>query len=207
MIALFDLDGVVLNTELHYSRFWNSVGERYLNRDDFNSCIKGQTLKHIFTYFEGRDADQAAITAELDEFEVNMPYDEVPGSFKFIRSLREAGIQAAVVTSSSAKKMENVYRHYPEFKEMVGNIFTAENVKKSKPDPECFLNAMVRLGGTPQTTVVFEDSVNGLKAAKASGAKVIGLLTSNPESVVAAYADVCINDFTHLSLDDVKKLF
>lgn len=207
MIALFDLDGVVLNTELHYSRFWNSVGERYLNRDDFNSCIKGQTLKHIFTYFEGRDADQAAITAELDEFEVNMPYDEVPGSFKFIRSLREAGIQAAVVTSSSAKKMENVYRHYPEFKEMVGNIFTAENVKKSKPDPECFLNAMVRLGGTPQTTVVFEDSVNGLKAAKASGAKVIGLLTSNPESVVAAYADVCISDFTHLSLDDVKKLF
>lgn len=207
MIALFDFDGVVMNTELHYSRFWNSVGVRYLNRDDFNSLIKGQTLKHIFTYFESRDADKAAITEELNEFEVNMPYEEVPGAFKFIRSLRDAGIPVAVVTSSSAKKMENVYRHYPDFKELVGNIFTAENVTKSKPDPECFLTAMGRLGGTPQTTVIFEDSVNGLKAAKAAGAKVVGLLTSNPESVVANYADICINDFTHLSLDDVKKLF
>ncbi len=207
MIALFDFDGVVMNTETHYCVFWDSVGERYLNRKNFNSCIKGQTLFHIFSYFEGRDADKAAITRELSEMERTMSYDEIPGAFDLMRSLKKAGVPMAVVTSSNKPKMENVYRLYPDFKELVGNIFTSEDFTKSKPDPQCFQIAMDKLGGTPQITVIFEDSINGLKAAKATGSKVVGLLTSNPESEVSPYADMCIKDFTNLTVADLDKLF
>ena len=66
--------------------------------------------------------------------------------------------------------------------------------------------AMHALGGTPEDTVVFEDSVNGLKAARASGATVVGLVTSNPREVVEPLSDYAINDFTSMSLDRLKEM-
>ncbi len=51
MIVLFDLDGVILDTESQYTIFWNRMGEQYLQKKDFGLLIKGQTLKHILTYF------------------------------------------------------------------------------------------------------------------------------------------------------------
>ena len=66
--------------------------------------------------------------------------------------------------------------------------------------------AMRALGGTPEDTVVFEDSVNGLKAARASGATVVGLVTSNPREVVEPLSDYAINDFTSMSLDRLKEM-
>ena len=65
---------------------------------------------------------------------------------------------------------------------------------------------MHALGGTPEDTVVFEDSVNGLKAARASGATVVGLVTSNPREVVEPLSDYAINDFTSMSLDRLKEM-
>ncbi|KAA6323153.1 hypothetical protein EZS27_020863, partial [termite gut metagenome] len=46
--ALFDFDGVVMDTEKQYSQFWNKQGERYLNTDNFGRLVKGQTLTQIF---------------------------------------------------------------------------------------------------------------------------------------------------------------
>ena len=66
--------------------------------------------------------------------------------------------------------------------------------------------AMHALGGTPEDTVVFEDSVNGLKAARASGATVVGLVTSNLREVVEPLSDYAINDFTSMSLDRLKEM-
>ena len=86
--------------------------------------------------------------------------------------------------------------------------FTSEYFTKSKPDPECFLLAMKELGGTPETTFVFEDSVNGLKAARASGGIVMGLLTSNPIDVVKPLSDHTLTDFTlmdYSKLSEVEK--
>lgn len=54
--------------------------------------------------------------------------------------------------------------------------------------------------------MVFEDSVNGLKAARASGATVVGLVTSNPREVVEPLSDYAINDFTSMSLDRLKEM-
>ena len=205
MIALFDFDGVVMDTEKQYTSFWNDIGEKYLGVRNLSDGIKGQTLVQIYSsHFSGMDTEQEEITANLNAFEKEMPYELVPGVLDFMNVLKAAGVPMAIVTSSNAEKMVNVYRHYPELNPLVVHIYTSEFFTKSKPDPECFLLAMKELGGTETDTVIFEDSVNGLKAARATGAAVIGLTTSNPEEVVREMSDMCINDFTHMTINAAR---
>lgn len=207
MVVLFDLDGVVLDTESQYTVLWNNIGKKYGDVGEIGRLSKGQTLTHILdTYFKGQTELQKHIIEELYEFEQNMSYAPIPGVLEFMKQLKAASVPMAVVTSSNKAKMENVYRHYPDFKDIVGHVFTSESFTRSKPDPECFLMAMHALGGTPEDTVVFEDSVNGLKAARASGATVVGLVTSNPREVVEPLSDYAINDFTSMSLDRLKEM-
>lgn len=207
MVVLFDLDGVVLDTESQYTVLWNNIGKKYGDVGEIGRLSKGQTLTHILdTYFKGQTELQKHIIEELYEFEQNMSYAPIPGVMEFMKQLKVASVPTAVVTSSNKAKMENVYRHYPDFKDIVGHVFTSESFTRSKPDPECFLMAMHALGGTPEDTVVFEDSVNGLKAARASGATVVGLVTSNPREVVEPLSDYAINDFTSMSLDRLKEM-
>lgn len=205
MIALFDFDGVVMDTEKQYTSFWNNIGEKYLGVRNLSDEIKGQTLVQIYSsHFSGMEKEKEEITANLNAFEKEMPYELVPGVLDFMNVLKAAGVPMAIVTSSNAEKMANVYRHYPELKPLVVHIYTSEFFTKSKPDPECFLLAMKELGGTETDTVIFEDSVNGLKAARATGAAVIGLTTSNPEEVVREMSDMCINDFTHMTINAAR---
>lgn len=207
MIALFDFDGVVMDTEKQYTSFWNNIGEKYLGVKNLSDQIKGQTLVQIYSsHFSGMETEKEEITANLNAFEKEMPYELVPGVLDFMNVLKSAGVPMAIVTSSNAEKMVNVYRHYPELKPLVGHIYTSEFFTKSKPDPECFLLAMKELGGTETDTVIFEDSVNGLKAARATGAAVIGLTTSNPEEVVREMSDMCINDFTHMTINAARQV-
>lgn len=207
MVVLFDLDGVVLDTESQYTVLWNNIGKKYGDVGEIGRLSKGQTLTHILdTYFKGQAELQKHIIEELYEFEQNMSYAPIPGVMEFMKQLKAASVPMAVVTSSNKAKMENVYRHYPDFKDIVGHVFTSESFTRSKPDPECFLMAMHALRGTPEDTVVFEDSVNGLKAARASGATVVGLVTSNPREVVEPLSDYAINDFTSMSLDRLKEM-
>ena len=207
MTALFDFDGVVMDTEELYTVFWDRMGEKYLGVKNLSPSVKGQTLFQIYgKYFAGREEDQKKITQELNDYEKDMPYVPVKGAFEFIAKLRKRGVTTAIVTSSNKPKMENVYRHYPEFKDLVGHIFTSEFVTRSKPDPQCFLNAMEALGTPVSETVVFEDSINGLKAARASGAYVVGLLTSNPAEVVNQMCDYSIEDFTLFTPEDLSKV-
>lgn len=207
MTALFDFDGVVMDTEELYTVFWDRMGEKYLGVKNLSPSVKGQTLFQIYgKYFAGREEDQKKITQELNDYEKDMPYVPVKGAFEFIAGLRKRGVTTAIVTSSNKPKMENVYRHYPEFKDLVGHIFTSEFVTRSKPDPQCFLNAMEALGATVSETVVFEDSINGLKAARASGAYVVGLLTSNPAEIVNPMCDYSIEDFTSFTPAELSKV-
>ena len=204
MIVLFDFDGVIADTETQYTEFWNRIGREYLGQDDFGHTIKGQTLVQIFgKYFEGMDREQEEIVPQLNEFEANMSYDYIPGVYRFMQELKAAGIRSAIVTSSNDVKMANAYKAHPELLELVDKVLTSEHFSRSKPDPECFLKGMEVLGGTPEDTYVFEDSFHGLKAGRASGAKVIGLATTNPEEAIAPLCDMVIDDFTYLSLSDL----
>lgn len=200
MIVLFDLDGVIMDTETQYSIFWNRTGKEVLGLDDFGTIIKGQTLTHILKHFEGAAKSTDEIIEELYEYERNMSYDYIPGADEFMKSLKDKGIPMAIVTSSNDAKMENVRRVRPELWELTEAVLTSEHFSKSKPDPECFLKGMDALGGRPEDTYVFEDSIHGINAGRAAGAKVIGLATTNTREAIADLCDQVIDDFIGFNL-------
>jgi beta-phosphoglucomutase len=201
-VALFDLDGVVMNTEPQYTQFWDAQGMHYLGIPHFCSLIKGQTLTQIFdVYFPDDDAQRKIIQNDLNDFERQMSFNYIDGADTFIAALRQAGVRTALVTSSNEDKMANVYHAHAEFKGLFDKIFTAEMFEHSKPNPECFLTAMKGLQATAEQSVVFEDSFHGLEAGRKAGAYVVGLATTNPRSAVEGQCDWTIDNFVGVTPD------
>ena len=206
--ALFDFDGVVMDTETQYSLFWNKIGKQYFPQiEEFGRIIKGQTLVNIYAkYFAGMEKEQQDITARLNQFEKDMAYEYIPGAVDFMKDLRAHGVKMAIVTSSNDLKMANVYKAHPELKELVDRILTAEMFTRSKPAPDCFLLGAEVFGTVPQNCVVFEDSFHGLEAGNAAGMAVVGLCTTNPKEAIADKCKLVIPDFTAFSFEKMKAL-
>ena len=196
--ALFDLDGVVFDTEPQYSVFWGAqCREFHPEHPGLEHEIKGQTLVQIYdAWFSGELAEkQPMITERLNKFELQMDYIYVSGFEEYISRLRGKGVKTAVVTSSNQPKMEAVYQSHPEFRSMFDAILTSEDFERSKPDPDCYLKAAQRLGVEVEDCVVFEDSFNGLKSGRAAGMYVVGLSTTNPADAIRPYCDEVIANY------------
>lgn len=205
--ALFDFDGVIMDTETQYTVFWNEQGLKYLNEEDFGRRIKGQTLAQIYEkYFSTLPEAQQEITAKLNVFEKQMSYEYIPGVEAFIADLHRHDVKIAVVTSSNEEKMQNVYNAHPEFKGMVDRILTGEMFARSKPAPDCFLLGMEIFESTPESTYVFEDSFHGLQAGMTSGATVIGLATTNSREAITGKAHYIMDNFTGMTYDKLLTL-
>ncbi len=196
---LFDFDGVVCNTETQYDEFWARMNPIYFNDPELCRKVKGTTFESMIKVFSMDDATVRAVRKALDELEANMDYSYVPGALEFIREARNRGYKTALVTSSDSAKLAQIYAHRPELKGVFDAVLISKDFVNSKPDPECFLKAMATLGVSAEQSVVFEDSVNGLKAGRDSGALVVGLVTSNPEQTVKKYSTYQIKDFKHMS--------
>ena len=200
--CLFDLDGVVFETESLYTSFWSEMKKEYCPEiADFEYIIKGQTLVQIYDkYFAGEEKKQQEITNKLNEFEQSMPFNYVDGFETFVKALRSEGIKTAVVTSSNREKMQNVYRKHPEFLSYFDAVLTSEDFEESKPSPDCYLKAAARFGVQSKECIVFEDSFNGLHSGVASGARVIGLATTNPIQEIKKYTDKVISNYIGFTL-------
>lgn len=203
---LFDCDGVLLDTESQYTEMWGSVGkELFPDVPDFALRVKGQTLASIKEqWLNNDDALVAQMQQLLDGLEVNMRYEYVAGAEDFVRESRAAGLKTALVTSSNARKMACVYAARPEFRTSFDTVIIAEDVVHSKPAPDGYLLAAKRFGLPPHECAVFEDSLNGLRAGRASGARVVGLSTTLPVTEIVPLADLVIPDFSHFSVQDLR---
>ena len=196
--ALFDLDGVVFDTEPQYTVFWGMICRQYHpEHPGLEHEIKGSTLTQIYDrWFSGPLAsERASITARLDDYEQQMHYDYITGFEALVADLHRHGVKTAVVTSSNIPKMESVYRYQPRFKELFDAILTSEDFSRSKPDPDCYLKAAARFNVSPEECIVFEDSFNGLKSGRAAGMRVVGLATTNSAEAIAPYSDIQISDY------------
>lgn len=197
--ALFDLDGVVFNTEPQYTVFWGGIFKEYFNDETIADKIKGSTLVQIYEhYFGGRQDIQDEITRRLNDFEKHMHFDYIKGFPEYISGLRRNGVKTAVVTSSNRAKMADVYAKRPEMRQYFDEILTSEDFSESKPSPDCYLRGAARFGFEAKDCTVFEDSFNGLKAGRASGAFVIGLATTNCADAIRPYCDKVISDYSEL---------
>lgn len=206
--ALFDLDGVIINTEGQYTTFWEEIGKRDLpHLSDFAQSIKGHSLKQILNeYYPNDAAAQQRVIDDINRFEQQMEYPFIAGAIDFVKALKEAGIPTAVVTSSNQAKMKVLCEKHPSFSSLFDHIFTAENAQRSKPAPDCYLNAAAHFGLEAKQCFVFEDSISGLQAGYDSGATVIGLTTSNAAQVIQPYCQLVINDFTEISVAQMCSL-
>ena len=202
--CLFDLDGVVFDTEPFYTLFWRNLDKRLRpNIDNFEHIIKGQTLVQIYDkYFTGDEDKQKEVTTLLYEYEQNMFFNYIVCFEDFVKDVRSKGIKTAVVTSSNLEKMLNVYNKHPEFKGYFDEILTSEDFEESKPSPDCYFKAAARFGVSPKECIVFEDSFNGLRSGIASGARVIGLATTNSEAEIEPYTKEVISNYDGFTLSD-----
>ncbi len=202
--ALFDLDGVVFDTEPLYTKFWEQLGKNlHLPYDNFANVIKGMTLVEIFERYFPEEELQKRIRHEVEQYEHEMNYAYVPGSKWVLNELRQRGVRMAIVTSSDMEKMKNVYRQHPELFDSFDLILTAEDFERGKPAPDCYLTAMQRLGVGKDECVVFEDSFNGIKAGKNAGIKVIGVATTNPRELLQPVCDTVIESFENITIDEL----
>lgn len=207
--ALFDLDGVVFDTEPQYSVFWGQICREYHpEHPGLENEIKGQTLTQIYDrWFNGPLLSECeAITRRLDAYEQGMHYDFIAGFEQLVSSLHQHGVRTAVVTSSNIPKMESVYRYQPVFKSLFDVIMTSEDFERSKPDPDCYLKAAARLGAATDECIVFEDSFNGLRSGRAAQMKVVGLATTNSAEAIAPYSDCQITDYLTVDYPTLQRL-
>ena len=208
--ALFDLDGVVFDTEPQYTVFWGSQCRLYHpERPGLEHEIKGSTLQQIYDkWWSGElEKERDIVTRRLNEFEAHMDYSYIAGFEAFIQDLRQHGVKTAVVTSSNIPKMESVFRARPEFNSLFDAILTSEDFAESKPSPDCYLKGAERFGVSPDECVVLEDSINGLKSGRAAGMYVVGLTTTNAKEHIEALSNIQIKDYQDINYQKLNTLW
>ncbi len=202
--VLFDLDGVIIDSESIYTRFWDSIDKLHpTGIPDFAIKIKGMTLPTILnTYFADKTI-QADIFHHITQFEADMEYRPFPEAIRFIQELNANHIKCAIVTSSLQNKMDELYKQNPGFREMFAAVVTGDMVKHSKPDPDPYLTGAKMLNIGIEDCYVFEDSLSGIKSGMAAGATVIALATTLPFEEINGKAHKTIHDFMGFHLSDM----
>lgn len=180
--VVFDLDGLLFNTEELYQQ----VGSEVLRRRGHEF---GPELLHAIMGRPGRIALQMMIdyhnlsdtvetlaqeSAEIFPAILDERLAYMPGVPKLLAALERAGIPKAVATSSGRRFTTDVLGRFdlePRFE----FLLTAEDVVEGKPHPEIYLKAAERFAVSPERIVVFEDSQNGCRAASAAKTVVVAV--------------------------------
>ena len=199
--VLFDLDGVLIDSEDIYTKFWENIEQIYpTGIENFALIIKGNALFKILDNYFPKEIHQDIID-RVHEFELNITYPIYNGVIDFLKSLKEQGIPTAIVTSSDNVKMNALYGAYPYFRQYFDAVITGSDVTESKPHPQGYLMAEERIGCHPGNCYVFEDSLQGLEAGMNAGAIVIGLTTNNSAEALKDKAHALIDSFVGFSID------
>lgn len=202
--CLFDLDGVIIDSERLYTKIWEAIETQWpTGIDNFPYKIKGTTLEDILDRYFPDPEVQRQVVDELYRLEGLMIYQPLPGALTFLDSLRKAGIPTALVTSSNDKKMAHLWSDMPELKKDFKVIITGDEVQNSKPDPEGYLTAAKEIGVNPKNCAVFEDSLQGVKAGRAAGAFVVGVAGTLKAEDISPYCDMVVNGVNEV---DIQRL-
>lgn len=205
--VLFDLDGVVIDTTALHYRVWDEFARQrgYTPTRAELIATNGRRAAETIRHWLGPSLDEAEVATLSAERETHFngllatePVDAVAGVHAFIGRLKGRGIPIAVATSAVPANAELSLARVG----LVGvfdAVVTAADVRHGKPDPECYLKAAAALGVPVDRCVVIEDSMSGLKAGQAAGAKCLALATTFPrESLAALRPDWLAADFNDL---------
>ncbi|MDR2950543.1 MAG: HAD family hydrolase [Dysgonomonas sp.] len=200
--VLFGLDGVVVDTEHDYDRFWSKIAQdNELKMNNFSSVIKGMTLNSIIElYFTISTLEEKqAIRDACSKMEQAIDYKKIviPGVLEYIKYLKDEGYKIGLVTSSPTSKVKVVLDQL-SLTDTFDTVITSDSIKKGKPDPMGYVLAKTNLGVQSAECAVFEDAFTGIKAATYAFMRVIGISTTLPADFLKDYTYGVISDFTNL---------
>lgn len=205
--ALFDLDGVLVDTEPVYTGIWRDIERTYpTGIEDFALKIKGNTLAQILDRYYPDEKIRHEVCRMLVERERDMEYPLFDGVMDFLEDLSRCGIPCVIVTSSNDAKMQRLADSAPRFRSYFTAVITDSCVTHSKPHPEPYLVGAASVGADPAECIVFEDSFAGMEAGRAAGAAVVGLATTNPRESIVGKADAIIDGFGGLTVASLLEM-
>jgi mannitol-1-/sugar-/sorbitol-6-phosphatase len=174
--VLFDMDGTLVDSTAVVEAAWTRWGGVYgIDPATILAFSHGRQTIDTVTHFlpDLPETERRRIADELvaDEVERTDGIVEIPGAGALVRSLVDAGVPVALVTSAPRDLALNRMRAAGV--PVPTAVVTSEDVERGKPDPECFLRGAALLGLDAADCVAFEDAEAGLAAAVASGAHVV----------------------------------
>ena len=198
---LFDLDGVLIDSETQYTAFWAEIEKIYpTGIPDYPMAIKGTTLSTILENYPD-DGTRQDIIDRIHRFEDIIRYHKYPGVSSFLRDVKAHGIATAIVTSSDNVKMGYLFEQLPGLRPWFDTVIDGTMVSRSKPDPEPYLTGARMLGLEPQQCVVFEDSFQGIASGIAAGCHVIGVTTTFSPEKMKSHVPLTVSGFEDMTYD------
>ena len=183
---IFDLDGVLLDTEKYYVRYWmeaaNSLGYPMTKEMalDFRSLDHGLSQQKFKEFF-GPDADVEAVRSKRIELMQNIEVKAKPFAKEIALYVKSHDIPCCICTSSSVEKA-NAYLKQAGLEGLFPLVISAKGTPRGKPFPDPYLNACKELGIDPKDALCIEDSPNGFNSAIAAGCKAIFCIDLTPPS-------------------------
>ncbi len=211
--VIFDMDGLLIDSE----PLWEEAGQETLqyygatlSAPEYNITTGLRTKEWIEYWFEHFKIDKKH-AAEAGNRIVKLAIEKIdaqaiglPGVDHIFRFFREKNFRIGIATSSPVELIDVVTEKL-SIRALLDGFSSAEDLDYGKPHPQVYLNCAIELGTSPLGCVCFEDSVNGMIAAKAARMKCVVI----PHSALAddkrfGLADLQLSsllDFTDYQLD------
>ncbi len=197
--VIFDMDGLMFDTERLAKRAWEQAGLRYHVEigEDILARIRGAAPKAAeavfrdafgpcFPFWEARAARKDWVDRHIERAGVPVK----PGLTGLLARLKQAEIKTAVASSSPRETVER-YLQKSRLEDCFSGVIGAEQAERSKPAPDAYWAAARLLGVSPAACLVLEDSANGLYAARNAGMTSVcipDIARPEPEALMTASA-------------------
>ncbi len=201
---IWDMDGVIIDSEKHYLR----LEKEFLSRlgiyveDNILEDYMGTPFAHYFPILAKKYGSTKNIDEAQEEYikfieELYQKHVELnPGVESVFKDLSK-NYKFALATSTVKKLASQALDRFDLI-----NFFSVrvhgDEIKNGKPDPEIFLTALNDLNLKQDEAVVIEDSLNGMKAGKAAGMKVIGYKAAHNKNIDFSLADFVVDDLREI---------
>jgi HAD superfamily hydrolase (TIGR01509 family) len=205
---IFDFDGLLVDTETPAFESWRRIYAEYgheLSLDLWKGALGTNygfdALAHLVTLVV---IDEAAITARRQELKHTLSSEQplLPGVRSILDEAHRLGLPCAVASSSDRAWVSGwLARHglVPDFV----CVRTADDVARTKPAPDLFLSAAGCLGVPPAACLVFEDSPNGLLAARAAGMLAVAVPGAISRQIPLPPSDLVIDSLDSMPLAEI----
>jgi beta-phosphoglucomutase len=208
--AIFDLDGVLVDTAKYHFLAWKKLADQLdipFTEED-NERLKGvsriKSLDILLSlgnksysedernkFMEQKNKEYVRYISLMDEREI------LPGVIELLNQLKDRKLKIAL---GSASKNSGLILKNTKLQDYFDVIVDGNDVSKAKPDPEVFLLGAKRIGIPASQCIVFEDAYAGIEAAKKAGMLAIGV--GNRKSL--PHADVLVETLENLDLSVLK---